>query len=85
MLIFFYMPMILLLYKKAYFYTNKIDSYVPNVYVSLLQEFENIFLDEIPSRLPLIRGIEHQIDLVSGSTIPNRLAYRSNYEEVKEL
>ena len=39
----------------------------------------------MPSRLPPIRGIEHLIDFVSGVTIPNRPAYRSNLEETKEL
>ena len=39
----------------------------------------------MPSGLPPIRGIEHQIDFVSGAIIPNRLAYRSNPEETKEL
>ena len=39
----------------------------------------------MPSGLPPIRGIEHQIDFVPGSTIPNRPAYRSNPKETKEL
>jgi len=58
------MPMILLLYKKVYFNTNELDSCVLSIYVTLLQKFKDVFLDEIPSRLPLIREIEHQIDLV---------------------
>jgi hypothetical protein len=33
----------------------------------------------------LIRDIEHQIDFVPRASIPNRLAYRSNPEETKEL
>ncbi|XP_016755233.1 uncharacterized protein [Gossypium hirsutum] len=49
------------------------------------REFEDIFLDKIPSGLPPIRGIEHQKDLVPGATLPNRPAYRSNPEETKEL
>ncbi|XP_040930106.1 uncharacterized protein, partial [Gossypium hirsutum] len=51
----------------------------------LLQEFRDVFPEEIPSGLPPIRGIEHQIDLVPGAAIPNRPAYRSNPEETKEL
>ena len=39
----------------------------------------------MPSGIPPIRGIEHQIDFVPGATIPNRPAYRSNLEETKEL
>jgi hypothetical protein len=79
------MPIIFLLYKKTYFNTNKLDSCIPSVCVSLLQEFEDVFPDEIPSGLPLISGIEHQINLILGSVIPNRLAYRSNPKETKEL
>jgi len=44
-----------------------------------------IFLDEIPSGLPPIRGIEHQIDFVLEAAIPNQLAYRRNLEETKKL
>jgi len=35
--------------------------------------------------LPPIKGIEHQIDLISSSVIPNRPIYRSNPEKIKEL
>ena len=58
---------------------------MPSSIVSLLQEFEDVFPEEIPNGLPPIRGIEHQIDFVPGATIPNRPAYRSNPEETKEL
>jgi hypothetical protein len=44
-----------------------------------------VFPNDVPSGLPPIRGIEHQIDFVSGATIPNRPPYRSNPEETKEL
>jgi hypothetical protein len=67
--------MIILVYKKAYFNANNLDFYASNVIVSLLYEFNNVFIEEIPSGLLLIRRIEHQIDLVPKATIPNRLAY----------
>jgi hypothetical protein len=51
------MPMILLLYEETYFNTNKLDSYVPNVCISLLQKFGDVFTNEIPSGVPLVRGI----------------------------
>jgi hypothetical protein len=44
-----------------------------------------VFPNDVPSGLPPIRRIEHQIDFVPGATIPNRPAYRSNPEETKEL
>ncbi|RVW59253.1 RNA-directed DNA polymerase-like [Vitis vinifera] len=49
------------------------------------KEYEDVLLNDVPSGLPPIRGIEHQIDFVLGATIPNRPAYRSNPEETKEL
>ncbi|XP_016752743.1 uncharacterized protein, partial [Gossypium hirsutum] len=50
----------------------------------LLQDYEDVF-SEAPKGLPPLRGIEHQIDLVPGASIPNRPAYRCNPEETKEL
>jgi len=32
-----------------------------------------------------MRGIEHQIDLIPGATLPNRATYRTNPEETKEI
>ncbi|XP_057994324.1 uncharacterized protein LOC131174585 [Hevea brasiliensis] len=49
------------------------------------QEFEDVFPNDLPSSFPPIRGIEHQIDLISSAPIPNRLEYRSNPEEIKEI
>ncbi|RVW85617.1 Transposon Ty3-G Gag-Pol polyprotein [Vitis vinifera] len=48
-------------------------------------EYEDVFPNDVPSGLPPIRGIEHQIDFVPGATIPNRPVYRSNPDETKEL
>ena len=73
------------MYKEVCFNTNELDKSLPSVVVSLLQEYEDVFPNDVPSGLPHIRGIEHQIDFVPGATIPNRSAYRSNSEETKEL
>jgi hypothetical protein len=78
-------PMILLVYKEAYFNTNDLDPAIPSVAVSLMQEFDDVFPEDIPNGLPPLRGIEHQIDLVPGASIPNHPAYISNPEETKEL
>ena len=76
-------PMVVLLYKETLFNTNQLDTSLPIFIVSLLQEFEDVFTEEILKGLPPIQGIEHQIDFVHGATISNRLAYRSNPEETK--
>uniref|UniRef100_A0A1S4A3R9 Retrotransposon gag domain-containing protein n=1 Tax=Nicotiana tabacum TaxID=4097 RepID=A0A1S4A3R9_TOBAC len=51
----------------------------------MVGDFEDVFPENIPYGLPPLREIEHQIDFVPGSQIPNRPAYRSNPEETKEL
>ncbi|KAK0589948.1 hypothetical protein LWI29_020487 [Acer saccharum] len=78
-------PMIVLLYKEALLNTNELDPVLPSSIVTLLQEFEDVFPDEMPHGLPPIQGIEHQIDFVPGASIPNQQAYKSNPEETKEL
>ena len=52
---------------------------------NLLKEFEDIFPKEGHVGLPPFRGIEHQIDLVLEASLPNRLAYRTNPQEIKEI
>jgi hypothetical protein len=43
------------------------------------------FQVKVPAELPPLRGIEHQIDLISGASLPNRAPYRTNPEETKEI
>ena len=52
-------PMILLVYKEAYFNSNDLDFVIPSMTVSLLQEFDDLFFEDIPSGLPPLRGIDH--------------------------
>ena len=68
-------PMFILLYKEACFNINELDESLPSVVISLLQEYEDVFPNDVLSGLPPIRGIEHQIDFVPGATIPNHPAY----------
>ncbi|GKV46467.1 hypothetical protein SLEP1_g53448 [Rubroshorea leprosula] len=78
-------PMVVLLYKDAYFNTNELNDSLPSAVKSLLQDFKDVFPDDIPNGLPPIRGIGDQIDFIPGATIPNRPAYQSNPNETKEL
>ena len=64
-------PIFVLLYKEACFNTNELDKSLPSVVVSLLQEYKDMFSNNVPSGLPLIRGIGRQIDFVPSVTILN--------------
>ncbi|OMO57530.1 reverse transcriptase [Corchorus capsularis] len=77
--------LILLLLKYTLVSTNHLESELPSNIVSLLTDYVDVFPEEIPSGLPPIRGIEHQIDFIPGAQIPNKPTYRTNPEEIKEL
>jgi hypothetical protein len=57
------LPMILLVYKETFFNSDDLDSCVHSVVKVLLQEFEDVFPDDIPCGLPPIRGIEIKLTL----------------------
>ena len=77
----------LLLSKETSLTTATIPTFetLPLKIQELLHEFGYIFPKEIPLGLPSIRGIEHQIDLVPGASLPNRPTYRTNPQETKEI
>jgi len=56
----------------------------PQDFSIVLDEFKDVFQDPTKG-LPPLRGIEHQIDFIQGSSLPNRPAYRTNPEEAKEI
>jgi hypothetical protein len=70
--LFSHQPLIVLMYKEALLCTNDLVGALPSGIVSLLQKFEDVFLEEVPCSLPPIQGIEHQIDFILDASIPNR-------------
>ena len=58
---------------------------LPPSICALLHEFQDIFPKDGPHGLPPFRGIEHQIDFVPRASLPNRLTYRTNLIETKEI
>ncbi|XP_019107143.1 uncharacterized protein LOC109135993 [Beta vulgaris subsp. vulgaris] len=51
---------------------------VPKHLEHVLDEYSDVFPQDLPPGLPPIRGIEHQIDLVPCAYFPNKAAYRCN-------
>ncbi|XP_074301520.1 uncharacterized protein LOC141632918 [Silene latifolia] len=58
---------------------------VPAEVKPLIQKYREVFADELPSGLPPLTGIEQHIELVPGSVLPNRPAYRCDPPATKEL
>jgi len=69
-----------LLYKDAILTAKDMTS-LHSVVSTAWQDFNDIFPEEVPARLPPLQGIEHQIDLIPGASFPNRPPYRTNPEE----
>jgi len=64
---------------------NNTPNPLPLVFSNLLQEFEDVFPDELPPGLPPLCGIERGIDLIPGASLPNKPPYRVNPKETKEI
>ncbi|WZY69553.1 hypothetical protein YC2023_001793 [Brassica napus] len=80
-------PFLLLIYKESLLASSSSDlaPEIPSEFLGILQDYSDVFPEENPKGLPPVRGIEHQIDLVPGASLPNRPAYRTNPVETKEL
>lgn len=52
---------------------------------SLLDEFTNVIVDELPNALPHVRSIKHHIYLIPGSNLPNKVAYQMTSNENEEI
>src|SRR6266480_7017177 len=70
---------------NALFSFENMTPTLPPAVANVLQEYKDVFPQDVPPGLPPIRGIEHQIDLIPGASLPNRAPYRTNPEETKEI
>jgi len=52
------------------------DGVVPKELAVILDRFQDIMPSEMPNQLPPMRDVQHAIDLVSGSSLPNLPHYR---------
>ena len=50
-----------------------------------MDNFVDIVVDELPNSLPLVRSINHHIDLIPGESVPNRETYRLTPRENEEV
>jgi hypothetical protein len=64
--------------------STRVDDF-PEEVQKLLEEFVDIVVDELPRSLPPMRSVSHHIDLIPGSSLPNKVAYRLTPQENEEV
>ena len=64
---------------------NEKHKELPSIMKPILKEFQDVVPEEIPHSLPLVRDIQHHIDLVLKVILPNKATYRMNPKEYDEL
>ena len=69
---------------KVILTSTKLDDFPIEVKI-LLHDFVDIVVDELPNSLPPVRNISHHIDLITGASLPNKVAYRMTPQENKEI
>ena len=64
---------------------NEGSSEIPLEVSDLLSDFGDVIFDNVLEGLPPIRQISHQIDLILGASLPNKVAHRMTPTETEEL
>ncbi|XP_058087529.1 uncharacterized protein LOC131234614 [Magnolia sinica] len=65
--------------------TPEVHVELPPEVTLVLEEYSDVFPEDLPDVLPPMRDIQHAIDFVPGSTLPNLPHYRMNPTEHGEL
>ncbi|GJR29277.1 transposon ty3-I gag-pol polyprotein [Tanacetum coccineum] len=80
------------LQREAIFHTRCLDETEPKALITpnphiqpLLHSYNHVFPAKIPSGLPPLRTIQHKVDFIPGSVLPNKPAYHSNPQETEEM
>ncbi|XP_077250030.1 uncharacterized protein LOC143889637 [Tasmannia lanceolata] len=58
---------------------------LPSHVKRVVEEYRDVFPDELPPGLPPMREIQHQIDLMPEANLPNKAHYRMSPKEHEEL
>ena len=58
---------------------------IPPGVQTLLQQFDTVMPNDLPSELPMLRDVQHQIDFIPGSQLPTLPHYRMNPKEEEIL
>jgi hypothetical protein len=59
------------------------DSLVPKELAAILEKFQDIMPNEMPHQLPPMRDVQHAIDLIPGSSLPNLPYYRMSLRRMR--
>ncbi|XP_057985294.1 uncharacterized protein LOC131170250 [Hevea brasiliensis] len=78
-------PLYLLMCKESLFLDSDLNSSLLTFAIAHLQEYKDVFLEEMPPGLPPLRGIEHQINFVPGAQIPNKPVYEQSRGDQEAL